>query len=96
MGWISGAPRTFSFSWQTRMLKKSFMLKQTRIKRQVYRPKSDGKVGFGGYVFSDKNGLFREQAFRHHMHIIYGYSTVPSSHLDLLLQATITRLMRDR
>jgi type IX secretion system PorP/SprF family membrane protein len=38
--WVGylGAPRTFSFSWQTRMLKKSFILKQTRIKRQVYRP----------------------------------------------------------
>jgi type IX secretion system PorP/SprF family membrane protein len=57
--WVGyyGAPRTFSFSWQTRMLKKSFILKQTRVKREIYRPKSDGKVGFGGYIFSDKNGL---------------------------------------
>ena len=59
--WVgySGAPRTFSFSWQTRMLKKSFILKQTRVKREVYRPKTDGKVGFGAYVFSDRNGLIQ-------------------------------------
>ena len=69
--WVgySGAPRTFSFSWQTRMLKKSFILKQTRVKRQVYRPKSDGKVGFGAYVFSDKNGLVQRTGFQ----IAYAY-----------------------
>jgi type IX secretion system PorP/SprF family membrane protein len=64
--WVgySGAPRTFSVSWQTRMLKKSYILKQTRIKKEVFRPKSDGKVGFGGYVFSDKNGLIQRTGFQ--------------------------------
>ncbi len=64
--WVgySGAPRTFSFSWQTRMLKKSFILKQTRVKRSVFRPKSDGKVGFGAYIFSDKNGLIQRTGFQ--------------------------------
>jgi type IX secretion system PorP/SprF family membrane protein len=69
--WVgySGAPRTFSFSWQTRMLKKSFILKQTRVKRAVYRPKSDGKVGFGAYIFSDKNGLIQRTGFQ----VAYAY-----------------------
>ena len=69
--WIgySGAPRTFSFSWQTRMLKKSYILKQTRVKREAFRPKSDGKVGLGGYVFSDKNGLIQRTGFQ----ISYAY-----------------------
>jgi type IX secretion system PorP/SprF family membrane protein len=69
--WVgyAGAPRTFSFSWQTRMLKKSFILKQTKVKRAVYRPKSDGKVGFGGYVFSDKNGLIQRTGFQ----VAYAY-----------------------
>jgi type IX secretion system PorP/SprF family membrane protein len=69
--WVgySGAPRTFSFSWQTRMLKKSFILKQTKVKKQVYRPKSDGKVGFGAYVFSDKNGLIQRTGFQ----VAYSY-----------------------
>lgn len=64
--WVGyyGAPRTFSFSIQTRMLKKSYMLKQTRIRRNVYRPKSDGKVGLGGYIFSDKNGLVHRTGFQ--------------------------------
>lgn len=69
--WVgyAGAPRTFSFSWQTRMLKKSFILKQTKVKRAIYRPKSDGKVGFGGYIFSDKNGLIQRTGFQ----VAYAY-----------------------
>lgn len=57
--WVGyeGAPRTFSFSLQTRMLKRSYILKQTNARRQIYRPKTDGRVGIGGYVFSDRNGL---------------------------------------
>jgi type IX secretion system PorP/SprF family membrane protein len=46
------------------VLKKSFILKQTRIKREVFRPKTDGKVGFGGYVFSDRNGLVQRTGFQ--------------------------------
>ena len=57
--WVGyeGAPRTFSFSMQTRMLKRSYILKQTNARRLIYRPKTDGRVGLGGYVFSDRNGL---------------------------------------
>jgi type IX secretion system PorP/SprF family membrane protein len=64
--WVgySGAPQTFSFSGQTRLLKRSYILKQTRVKRQIYRPKGDGKVGFGGFVFSDKNGLVQRTGFQ--------------------------------
>jgi type IX secretion system PorP/SprF family membrane protein len=64
--WIgySGAPRTFSFSAQTRMLKRSYILKQSNVKRSIYRPKTDGKVGLGGYVFSDKNGLVQRTGFQ--------------------------------
>lgn len=64
--WIgySGAPRTFSFSFQTRMLKRSYMLKQTRLRKEIFRPGTDGKIGFGGYVFSDKNGLIIKNGFQ--------------------------------
>jgi len=53
----SGAPRTYSFSYQTRILKPSFIQKSTSVKRRRTRPSTEGKVGLGGYVFSDKNGL---------------------------------------
>jgi type IX secretion system PorP/SprF family membrane protein len=71
--WVGykGAPRTVSFSWQTRLLKRSYILKQTSVKRQVYRPKSDGKVGLGGYIFSDNNGLIKRNGFQ----LSYAYHT---------------------
>jgi type IX secretion system PorP/SprF family membrane protein len=46
------------------MLKRSYILKHTDTRRNIYRPKSDGKVGFGGYVFSDKNGLVQRTGFQ--------------------------------
>jgi type IX secretion system PorP/SprF family membrane protein len=64
--WVGyyGAPRTYSVSMQTRLLKRSYILKQTSARRQVFRPKSDGKVGLGGYVFSDKNGIVHRTGFQ--------------------------------
>lgn len=63
--WVgySGAPRTFSFSGQARVLKRGYHLKN-KSSRNVYRPKTDGKIGFGGYVFSDKNGLIQRTGFQ--------------------------------
>ncbi len=64
--WVGyyGAPRTFSFSVQSRMLKRSYILKHPSTRRSVYRPKTDGKVGLGGYVFSDRNGLIQRTGFQ--------------------------------
>lgn len=39
-------------------------MKQTNVKRSVFRPKSDGKVGLGAYVFSDRNGLVQRTGFQ--------------------------------
>ncbi|MBE0667669.1 MAG: type IX secretion system membrane protein PorP/SprF [Bacteroidales bacterium] len=71
--WVGyeGAPRTFSFAAQSRMLKRSYILRQTSVKRQVYRPKSDGRVGIGGHVFSDRNGLINRTGFQ----LSYAYHT---------------------
>lgn len=86
--WVGyyGAPRTFSFSFQTRVLKKSFILKQTRVKREVFRPKSDGKVGFGGYVFSDKNGLVQRTGFQ----FSYAYHTWLQNSTQLSMGLALT------
>jgi type IX secretion system PorP/SprF family membrane protein len=71
--WVGyeGAPRTFSFAAQGRMLKRSYILKKTNVRRTVYRPKSDGKVGLGGHVFSDRNGLINRTGFQ----LSYAYHT---------------------
>jgi type IX secretion system PorP/SprF family membrane protein len=64
--WVgySGAPRTFSFSGQTRLLKKGYSIRHTSSRRSILRPGSDGKVGLGGYVFSDRNGLVQRTGFQ--------------------------------
>jgi len=74
--WVGyyGAPRTFSFSYQSRMLKKSYILRDTKVRKDIFRPKSDGKVGLGGYVFSDVNGLIQRTgvqfSYAYHMWLL--------------------------
>jgi type IX secretion system PorP/SprF family membrane protein len=86
--WIgySGAPRTYSISWQTRLLKKGYKLRETIFNRTYYRPKSDGKVGFGGYVFSDKNGLVQKTGFQ----TSYSYHMWLQAYTQLSLGLAIT------
>jgi len=64
--WVgySGAPRTYSLSWQTRFLKKPYNIKVRSSTKTVYRPKTDGKVGMGAYIFSDRNGLIQRTGFQ--------------------------------
>jgi type IX secretion system PorP/SprF family membrane protein len=64
--WVgySGAPRTYSLSWQTRFLKKPMEVRQRTSNRTVYRPKTDGRVGLGAYIFSDRNGLIQRTGFQ--------------------------------
>ncbi len=64
--WVGyyGAPRTFSFSVQARNLKHSYILKQLSSRKKVYKPRTEGKVGLGGYVFSDRNGLIQRTGFQ--------------------------------
>jgi type IX secretion system PorP/SprF family membrane protein len=64
--WVgySGAPRTYSLSWQTRILKKPYHLKKRSSNRNSYKPKGDGNVGLGAYIFSDRNGLIQRTGFQ--------------------------------
>lgn len=64
--WVGyyGAPRTFSFSAQWRLLKRSYILRHTNARRTIYRPATDGRVGLGGYIFSNRNGLVQRTGFQ--------------------------------
>ena len=46
--WVGyyGAPRTFSFSMQTRILKKSFMQKQTTVRTECFQTKNGWESRF--------------------------------------------------
>jgi len=52
-----GAPQTFSLSYQTRMLKAKYFLKDNIFSKTRYHSKTKGRVGFGFDMFNDINGL---------------------------------------
>jgi type IX secretion system PorP/SprF family membrane protein len=45
-------------------MKRSYIIKHPSSRRNIYRPKTDGRVGIGGYVFSDMNGLVHRTGFQ--------------------------------
>ena len=56
---LAQAPSTYALSFQTRILKNSFISKSTAVKKRLIRPTKGGQVGVGGYVFNDNNGIMR-------------------------------------
>lgn len=66
---LEQAPATYALSFQTRILKNSYISKVTSVKKKLIRPTKGGKVGLGGYVFSDHNGIMRRTGFQ----AIYSY-----------------------
>jgi type IX secretion system PorP/SprF family membrane protein len=64
--WVGyyGAPQTFVFSGQTRLMKQKYIIKKSTAKKKFNRPRSDGRIGLGGLVFSDRNGLMQRTGFQ--------------------------------
>ncbi len=56
--WIGfkNAPGTYALSFQTRVLKKSYISRGTSVKRRSRQGSRSGNVGLGGYIFNDRNG----------------------------------------
>jgi type IX secretion system PorP/SprF family membrane protein len=55
---MNQAPSTYALSFQTRILKNSYISKSTAVKRRLIRPTKGGQVGVGGYVFNDNMVLW--------------------------------------
>ena len=60
---LAGAPSTYAVSFQTRILKNSFISKSTAVRKKIIKPTKGGKVGLGGYVFNDNNGIMHRTGF---------------------------------
>jgi len=58
-----GAPQTYSLSMQGRVLKQKYLIKDNLFNKKIFKPHTEGKVGLGGTVFSDINGLVRRTGF---------------------------------
>ncbi|MCD4769998.1 MAG: type IX secretion system membrane protein PorP/SprF [Bacteroidales bacterium] len=70
---LPNSPSTYAVSFQTRILKTSFIQKSTSVRKKLVRPTRGGRVGLGGYVFNDKNGIINRTGFE----MAYAY------HIDL-------------
>jgi len=61
---IDNSPKTHSLSYQTRIFKRSYIIKSKSVKRKTFKPSTGGRVGVGGYVFDDRNGLVSRTGFQ--------------------------------
>jgi type IX secretion system PorP/SprF family membrane protein len=73
---MEGSPNTYAASFQTRLLKDSFVPRSPSINPLSIRLRTPsasklGKVGLGGYVFNDNNGIMRrtgiQAAYSYHI-----------------------------
>jgi type IX secretion system PorP/SprF family membrane protein len=61
---IPEAPSTYAASFQTRILNDSYITKSTTVRKKIDRPTKGGRVGLGGYIFSDHNGIMHRTGFQ--------------------------------
>lgn len=54
---LENAPTTHIVSFQTRILKQSFIRKSAAARRKLMRKNTSGRVGVGGYIYNDRVGL---------------------------------------
>jgi len=71
---LDQAPGTYAASFQTRLLKNSYISKSTSVRKKLVLPTKGGKVGLGGYIFNDQNGIMRRTGlqFAYAYHIQMG------------------------
>jgi type IX secretion system PorP/SprF family membrane protein len=90
--WVGfpGAPATYAASFQTRILKNSYISKSTSVKKKTVRPTKGGNVGLGGYVFNDKNGIMSRTGIlaAYAYHLPLGESGATPNYLSLGLAGT--------
>lgn len=66
---LDQSPSTYAASFQTRILKNSYISKSTAVRKKLVKPTKGGNVGVGGYLFNDNNGIMRRTG----MQGVYAY-----------------------
>jgi len=61
---MSGSPSTYAASFQTSLIENSYIMRTQHVRRKVIRPSRKGKIGLGGYIFNDNNGIIRRTGFQ--------------------------------
>ena len=94
---LAGAPHTYAASFQTRILKNSYISKSTSVRKKMVRPTKGGNVGLGGYVFNDRNGIISRTGLlaAYAYHIQLGRTGTVPNYLSLGLAATFYQYALD-
>lgn len=66
---LENSPRTYAFSAQTRVLRNNFVSRGSSVRKKKSSASRSGKVGLGGYIFSDQSGLVNRTGLK----ITYSY-----------------------
>ena len=66
---LPDAPSTYAAAFQTRILNDSYITKSTAVRKKIDRPTRGGRVGVGGYLFSDHNGIMHRTGLQ----VAYAY-----------------------
>ena len=53
------APASRSVSGETRLLRKSHVIKSKSVNKRSLKPSTKGRVGLGGFIYDDRNGAVR-------------------------------------
>lgn len=61
---IPNAPSTYAAAFQTRILNDSYITRATTVRKKIDRPTKGGRIGVGGYIFSDHNGIMHRTGFQ--------------------------------
>lgn len=87
---MAASPSTYAASFQTRILKDSYISKSTTVRKDPMRPTKGGNVGVGGYIFNDNNGIMRRTGFQaaYAYHIAMGETDNVTNNLSLGLAFT--------
>ena len=64
--WIGfrDSPGTYALSFQTRILRKSYISRGSSVRKSGRGRSRGGKVGLGGYIFNDRNGAVQRTGFK--------------------------------
>ncbi len=82
---LKDAPKTYALSAQTRLLKNSFISSRASVRSRQRMKSRSGRVGLGGYLFSDQNGAFNRTGFQ----LTYAYHlTLSRSQLSFATSLT--------
>jgi type IX secretion system PorP/SprF family membrane protein len=87
---MANAPSTYAASFQTRILKNSYISKSTSVRKKLVKPTRGGRVGVGGYIFNDNNGIMRRTGIQaaYAYHIPMGKPNGPTNNLAFGLAFT--------